>query len=114
MAGHLSPPPGRPAVVIFSTDADVRHIAGWYAQKHPDEDFAETFRSGSRRTRTGSGGTRDGRRLTKDGRIYVIEANPNPWLAPEAELAITAGLLGRSYTDLIGQIVELTLARYAA
>jgi hypothetical protein len=21
----------------------VRHIAGWYAQKHPDEDFAETF-----------------------------------------------------------------------
>jgi len=33
----------------------VRHIAGWYAQKHPDEDFAETFavwltpRSGWRR-----------------------------------------------------------------
>ena len=23
--------------------AYVRHIAGWYAQKHPDEDFAETF-----------------------------------------------------------------------
>jgi hypothetical protein len=22
---------------------DLRHIAGWYAQKHPDEDFAETF-----------------------------------------------------------------------
>ena len=21
----------------------MRHIAGWYAQKHPDEDFAETF-----------------------------------------------------------------------
>ncbi len=21
----------------------VRHMAGWYAQKHPDEDFAETF-----------------------------------------------------------------------
>jgi len=21
----------------------VRHIPGWYAQKHPDEDFAETF-----------------------------------------------------------------------
>ncbi len=53
-------------------------------------------------------------RLTKDGRIYVIEANPNPWLAPEAELAIAAGLLGRSYAELIGQIVELALARYAA
>jgi D-alanine-D-alanine ligase len=53
-------------------------------------------------------------RLTKDGRIYVIEANPNPWLAPEAELAIAAGLQGRSYAELIGQIVELALARYSA
>jgi len=53
-------------------------------------------------------------RLTPDGRIYVIEANPNPWLAPEAELAIAAGLAGRTYVQLIGQIVELALARYAA
>lgn len=30
------------APVAFSRDY-VRHIAGWYAQKHPDEDFAETF-----------------------------------------------------------------------
>jgi len=28
--------------VPFSRE-HVRHIAGWYAQKHPDEDFAETF-----------------------------------------------------------------------
>jgi len=28
--------------IPFSRDF-VRHIAGWYAQKHPDEDFAETF-----------------------------------------------------------------------
>ena len=53
-------------------------------------------------------------RLTPDGQIYVIEANPNPWLAPEAELAIAAALAGRSYAELIGQIVELALARYAA
>ena len=26
----------------FSRDY-VRHLPGWYAQKHPDEDFAETF-----------------------------------------------------------------------
>lgn len=25
------------------SDRYVRHFAGWYAQKHPDEDFAETF-----------------------------------------------------------------------
>jgi hypothetical protein len=30
------------AFVPFSRDY-VRHIPGWYAQKHPDEDFAETF-----------------------------------------------------------------------
>jgi len=30
------------AFVPFSREY-VRHIAGWYAQKHPDEDFAETF-----------------------------------------------------------------------
>lgn len=28
--------------VAFSRNY-VRHMAGWYAQKHPDEDFAETF-----------------------------------------------------------------------
>ena len=28
--------------IPFSRDF-VRHIEGWYAQKHPDEDFAETF-----------------------------------------------------------------------
>lgn len=53
-------------------------------------------------------------RLTADGKIYVIEANPNPWLAPEAELAIAAQLAGRGYVELIGQIVEMALARYAA
>lgn len=52
-------------------------------------------------------------RLTPDGRIYVIEANPNPWLAPEAELAMAAAQAGRGYVELIGQIVELALARYS-
>jgi hypothetical protein len=39
----------------------VRHMAGWYAQKHPDEDFAETFavwltpRSGWRKRHRGWG-----------------------------------------------------------
>lgn len=50
-------------------------------------------------------------RLDEKGRIYVIEANPNPWLAPEAELAIAAGIAGRSYPELIGQVVELAMAR---
>jgi hypothetical protein len=44
---RLFGPPSRPYVEEyqpepFSRDF-VRHIPGWYAQKHPDEDFAETF-----------------------------------------------------------------------
>ena len=50
-------------------------------------------------------------RLKKDGSIYVIEANPNPWLASEAELAIAAQEAGRSYTELIGDIVDLAMTR---
>jgi hypothetical protein len=46
--------------VLFSKDY-VRYLPGWYAQKHPDEDFAETFavwmtpRSGWRRKYRGWG-----------------------------------------------------------
>ncbi len=50
-------------------------------------------------------------RVTKDGRVYVIEANPNPWLDPTAEFAMAAKESGRSYVDVIGAIVELAMRR---
>jgi D-alanine-D-alanine ligase len=53
-------------------------------------------------------------RLRPDGRVAVIEANPNPWLASKAEFAMAARKTGRTYTQLIGEIVELALARYGA
>ena len=53
-------------------------------------------------------------RLSDKGEVYVIEANPNPWLASGAEFAMAARKAGRSYTQLVGEIVELALARYAA
>src|SRR3979411_2298611 len=34
---------GRPRGPAPFARLSPRHIAGWYAQKHPDEDFAETF-----------------------------------------------------------------------
>jgi len=52
-------------------------------------------------------------RVAPQGEIYVIEANPNPWLAPEAELAIAAAAAGRDYPKLIGEIVERAVSRYA-
>jgi D-alanine-D-alanine ligase len=53
-------------------------------------------------------------RLTREGEVYVIEANPNPWLASGAEFAMAAKKAGRSYTQLIGEIVDLARSRYNA
>jgi D-alanine-D-alanine ligase len=50
-------------------------------------------------------------RLTSDGEVYVIEANPNPWLSSKHEFAMAAKKSGRSYTQLIGEIVEMALER---
>jgi D-alanine-D-alanine ligase len=51
-------------------------------------------------------------RLAKDGTIYVIEANPNPWLTKGAEFAMAARGSERTYTEMIKAIVEAALARY--
>jgi D-alanine-D-alanine ligase len=51
-------------------------------------------------------------RLSPKGEVYVIEANPNPWLSSAQEFAMAAKKSGRSYTQLIGEILELALARY--
>ncbi len=53
-------------------------------------------------------------RLKKTGEVYVLEANPNPWLASGQEFAMAAKKAGLNYTQLIGEIVELARARYAA
>jgi D-alanine-D-alanine ligase len=53
-------------------------------------------------------------RLAKDGGVYVIEANPNPWLSSGAEFFMAAKKSGRSYTQMIGEIVDLARARYLA
>ncbi|HYR46093.1 MAG TPA: ATP-grasp domain-containing protein [Thermoanaerobaculia bacterium] len=53
-------------------------------------------------------------RLSKKGEVFVIEANPNPWLSTAAEFVMAARKAGRSYTQLIGEIVDLARSRYAA
>jgi D-alanine-D-alanine ligase len=50
-------------------------------------------------------------RLNKKGEVYVIEANPNPWLSSVAEFAMAAKKAGYSYTDVIDKMVELARAR---
>lgn len=46
-------------------------------------------------------------RLTSKGEVYVIEANPNPWLSSNSEFFMAAKKSGRSYADMIGAIVDL-------
>ena len=41
-------------------------------------------------------------RLAPNGDVYVIEANPNPWLASRQEFAMAAKASGLSYTEMIG------------
>src|SRR5262245_26081926 len=53
-------------------------------------------------------------RLTQKGEVYVIEANPNPWLSSGAEFHMAARKAGRTYPQLIGEIVDLARARYIA
>jgi D-alanine-D-alanine ligase len=50
-------------------------------------------------------------RLQADGRVHVIEVNPNPWLSSRAEFAMAARKSGRTYNQLIEEIVELTSSR---
>jgi len=50
-------------------------------------------------------------RLQPDGCVQVIEVNPNPWLSSRAEFAIAARKSGRTYTELIAEIVDLALGR---
>ena len=41
----------------------------------------------------------------------MIEVNPNPWLSSRAEFAMAARKSGRTYNQLIEEIVELTSSR---
>jgi D-alanine-D-alanine ligase len=52
-------------------------------------------------------------RLKPDGTVSVIEVNPNPWLASRAEFAQAARKAGRTYTQLVEEIVGLAIARYS-
>jgi D-alanine-D-alanine ligase len=46
-------------------------------------------------------------RLTAKGEVYVIEGNPNPWLSSASEFFMAAKKSGRSYAEMISEIVDL-------
>ena len=50
-------------------------------------------------------------RLAHDDEIYVVEANPNPYLADGEDLAWAAEEGGYPYPQLIEKIAEMALQR---
>jgi D-alanine-D-alanine ligase len=50
-------------------------------------------------------------RLAHDDAIYVVEANPNPYLAEGEDLAWAAEEAGYPYHDLIEKVAEMALGR---
>jgi hypothetical protein len=50
-------------------------------------------------------------RVSEGGDIYVIEVNPNPYLAKDSEFAMAAAHSGIVYEDLVEHIVELAWKR---
>jgi D-alanine-D-alanine ligase len=112
-------PEGMPKIAGYEVKFDVRTEAYKVTKSAPardlDEETIETIRETAltayRVLKLRDYGRLD-LRLAENGRVYVIEANPNPWLDPAAEFMMAAKESGRSYTDTIGEIVELALARY--
>src|SRR5215469_5567210 len=45
-------------------------------------------------------------RLTEKGEVYVIEANPNPWLSSTSEFFMAAKKSGRSYAQMVSEIID--------
>ncbi|HKQ56757.1 MAG TPA: ATP-grasp domain-containing protein [Candidatus Eisenbacteria bacterium] len=52
-------------------------------------------------------------RLAPDGTVHVLEVNPNPYLLSSAELSMAAKKGGRSYHELVAEIVDSAMGRYA-
>jgi D-alanine-D-alanine ligase len=112
-------PKGTPKIasydVKFEKDAEAYKLTKSSIAEDLDEDTIErltqTALAAHRAVKLRDYGRID-MRLSAKGEVYVLEANPNPWLSSKQEFAMAAKASGRSYTQLIGEIVELAMGRY--
>lgn len=101
--------------VKFERDSEAYRVTKSALAKDLDEKTVEKLQDAARTTFRALKLQDYGRidmRLAKDGAIYVIEANPNPWLSSSAEFAMAARGSDRTYTEMIKAIVEAAMARY--
>lgn len=111
-------PPDMPRIAGYEVKFDVRTEAYKVTKSAPardlDEDtterIQETALTAYRALKLRDYGRID-LRLDASGKIYVIEANPNPWLDPTAEFMMAAKESGRNYTQTIAEIIELAMKR---
>lgn len=111
-------PEGMPRIAGYEVKFDVTTEAYKKTKSAPARDFPEEIIESIQQTAITAYRAlklRDyGRidlRVAENGRVYVLEANPNPWLDPAAEFAMAAKESGRSYVEVIGEIVELAMKR---
>ncbi len=101
--------------VKFDKDSEEYKLTKSALAKDLDEDVVEKLQEAAKTTYRALKLRDYGRidmRLAKDGTIYVIEANPNPWLSSQAEFAMAARGSERTYNEMIKAIVEVAKARY--
>src|SRR5581483_7404557 len=94
--------------VKFERDSEAYRLTKSAVAKDLDEQTVEKLQDAAKTTYRALKLRDYGRidmRLAKDGAIYVIEANPNPWLSSQAEFAMAARGSGRTYTEMIRDIV---------
>jgi len=111
-------PEGMPHIAGYEVKFDVTTEAYKNTKSAPARDLAEELVTSIQQTAVTAFRAlklRDyGRidlRLGENGRVYVLEANPNPWLDPAAEFTMAAKESGRSYTQMIGEIVDAAMRR---
>jgi D-alanine-D-alanine ligase len=51
-------------------------------------------------------------RLTPDGRVWLLEANANPFISYGHDMANAAAKAGMEYSNFIQRIVDAAVARY--
>lgn len=112
-------PPDAPRIagreVKFERDSEAYRVTKSALAKDLDEKITEKLQDAAKTTYRALKLLDYGRidmRLAKDGTIYVIEANPNPWLSSQAEFAMAARGSDRTYTEMIKAIVEVAMKRY--
>jgi D-alanine-D-alanine ligase len=111
-------PDGMPKIAGYEVKFDVRTEAYKKTKSAPAKDVSEelveqiqqTALTAFRALRLRDYGRLD-LRVTPKNELYVIEANPNPWLDPTAEFAMASKESGRSYTEMIGAILESAMRR---